>query len=89
MGFNFARVVGPSLGGALILWIGVAGCFVIYGVSLFLSGLEWLLIRLPGTESVKKSEQNLLEVAEDYEADVMGVSLWKGRMVLDQSFPER
>ena len=28
--FNIARVLGPSLGGVLILWIGAGGCFLGY-----------------------------------------------------------
>lgn len=65
MGFNFARVVGPSLGGVLILWIGVPGCFLVYGVALILSGLELLMIRLPRTDFEKKGEQNLLREAQE------------------------
>ena len=40
IGFNFARIVGPSLGGILILWIGVRGCYGIFLVSLILSGVR-------------------------------------------------
>jgi len=58
IGFNFARIVGPSIGGILILWIGVGGCFLLYGVSLLLSGLEMMFIRLPKRELVR-GEQNL------------------------------
>jgi predicted MFS family arabinose efflux permease len=65
MGFNFARVVGPSLGGVLILWIGVTGCFLIYGVALILSALGLLMIRLPPTDSTRKGEQNLLREAQE------------------------
>ena len=46
LGFNFARIVGPSIGGVLILWIGVGGCLTFYGVALLVSGLELLPIRL-------------------------------------------
>jgi predicted MFS family arabinose efflux permease len=46
LGFNFARIVGPSLGGVLVLWIGVGGCFIFYGVTLLISGFELLPIRL-------------------------------------------
>ena len=49
IGFNFARIVGPSIGGVLILWIGVGGSFLFYGVSLLLSGIELLWIRLDKT----------------------------------------
>jgi MFS family permease len=27
VGFNFARIMGPSLGGILVLWIGIGGCY--------------------------------------------------------------
>lgn len=46
IGFNFARIVGPSIGGVLILWIGVGGCLVFYGVCLLFSGVELLAVRL-------------------------------------------
>jgi len=45
--FNIARVMGPSLGGVLIPWIGAGGCFLIYAVCLVISGLGFLLINLP------------------------------------------
>ena len=48
--FNIARVIGPSVGGVLILWIGVGGCFLVHVVSLIISALELLLIRLPKRE---------------------------------------
>jgi len=48
--FNLARVMGPSVGGVLILWIGVGGCFVIHVVSLVISALGLLLIHLPKRE---------------------------------------
>lgn len=46
IGFNFARIVGPSIGGVLILWIGVGGCMLFYGVALLLSAFELLCVRL-------------------------------------------
>jgi predicted MFS family arabinose efflux permease len=49
LGFNCARIVGPSLGGLLLLWIGVGGCLIFYGVTLLLSGIELMLVRLPAT----------------------------------------
>ncbi len=53
LGFNFARIVGPSIGGVLVLWIGVGGCLTFYGVTLLISGFELLPIRL--TASAKPS----------------------------------
>lgn len=46
IGFNFARIVGPSIGGVLIIWIGVGGCLLFYGLSLLLSAVELLGVRL-------------------------------------------
>src|ERR1041384_4003561 len=47
LGFNVARIVGPSLGGVLVIWIGVGGCLTFYGITLLISGFELLPIRLP------------------------------------------
>jgi predicted MFS family arabinose efflux permease len=46
IGFNFARIVGPSIGGVLILWIGVGGCLLFYGVALLISAIELLGVRI-------------------------------------------
>jgi len=46
IGFNFARIVGPSLGGILIVWIGVGGCLIVDGVSLLLSAVSLLGVRI-------------------------------------------
>jgi predicted MFS family arabinose efflux permease len=64
--FNFARIVGPSLGGVLILWIGVGGCFLVYGVSLILAGFGLLFIDLPSVERGKGEENLLREVKEGF-----------------------
>ncbi len=65
--FNFARIVGPSLGGVLILWLGVGGCFVIYGISLIVAGLGMLLIKLPPEEGGGGEENLLREVKEGFQ----------------------
>jgi predicted MFS family arabinose efflux permease len=65
--FNFARIVGPSLGGVLILWIGVGGCFLVYGVSLILAGFGLLFIDLPSVERGKGEENLLREVKEGFQ----------------------
>jgi len=64
--FNFARIVGPSLGGVLILWIGVGGCFLVYGVSLILAGLGLLFVDLPPAERGKGEESLLGEIKEGF-----------------------
>ena len=65
--FNFARIVGPSLGGVLILWLGVGGCFVIYGITLIVAGLGMLFIDLPPEETGKGEENLLREVKEGFQ----------------------
>lgn len=65
--FNFARIVGPSLGGVLILWLGVGGCFLIYGASLIVAGLGMLFIDLPPTQGEKGEENLLREVREGFQ----------------------
>jgi MFS family permease len=64
LGFNFARIVGPSIGGVLMLWIGVGGCLTFYGVALLLSGLELLLIRLDSHQPPSSGTNVIQEVKE-------------------------
>jgi predicted MFS family arabinose efflux permease len=59
IGFNFARI-GPSIGSVLILWIGVGGCLVVYAVSLLISAVELLGIRL-ATRPSPSSGKNVLQ----------------------------
>jgi len=62
--FNIARVMGPSMGGVLILGIGIGGCFVIHVVSLVISALGLLLIRLPKRELGSGGKHFLREIKE-------------------------
>ena len=64
IGFNFSRIVGPSIGGILLLWIGAGGSFLLCGISLVLSGLEMLFIHLPKRETVKGERNVLREIQE-------------------------
>jgi MFS family permease len=59
IGFNVARIMGPSLGGLLVLWIGVGGCYGVFAVSLIFSVAALLLIR-PTTQRAGKREPNFL-----------------------------
>jgi MFS family permease len=45
--FNTARIVGPSIAGLTVAWIGEAGCFLINGLSYLAVILALLAIRLP------------------------------------------
>ena len=64
LGFNFARIVGPSLGGVLVLWIGVGGCLIFYGVALLISGFELLPIRLSVETKIRPSSNWVHEIKE-------------------------
>lgn len=66
VGFNSARIIGPSLGGILILWIGVGGCFMLYGASLLCSGLELLAVRLPRTRGPGSGGDIVREIKEGF-----------------------
>ena len=64
LGFNFARIVGPSIGGVLMLWIGAGGCLTFYAIALLISGLELLPIRLASHQPPSSDSNVILEVKE-------------------------
>ncbi|HYA27810.1 MAG TPA: MFS transporter [Acidobacteriota bacterium] len=66
VGFNIARIAGPSLGGLLIILIGVGGCYGAYLVALLLSGTGMLFIRTHKEPSVKREEDFLREFKEGF-----------------------
>lgn len=67
IGFNFARIMGPSLGGILVLWIGVGGCYVVYAASLIFSGVGLLLIRLTDRRAAKPEQNFVREFKEGFQ----------------------
>ena len=67
IGFNFARIVGPSLGGVLILWIGVRGCYVVFLISLIFSGLGLMLIRLKDQRAANPEQDFVREFKEGFQ----------------------
>ncbi len=46
-GFNLARVIGPALGGFVIRYVGIAGCFAVNAASYLAVLIGLALIRLP------------------------------------------
>jgi len=66
LGFNFARIVGPSIGGVLMLWIGVGGCLTFYAIALLLSGVELLPIRLADHHAPRSGTNVVQEVKEGF-----------------------
>src|SRR4030095_8084351 len=66
VGFNIARIAGPSLGGVLILWIGVAGCCAAFAVTRLPSGVGMLFIHPNVDQTVKREQNFLLEFKEGF-----------------------
>ncbi len=66
VGFNIARIAGPSLGGLLIIWIGVGGCYAAFAVTLMLSGVGMLFLRTNKEPSTKREENFLREFKEGF-----------------------
>lgn len=64
--FNIARVVGPSVGGILIIWIGAGGCFLVHTGALLISSWGLLLIRLPKRGWGEGGKNFLREVKEGF-----------------------
>ena len=67
IGFNFARIVGPSLGGLLILWIGVRGCYVVFLISLIFSGVGLMLIRLKDQRAANPEQDFVREFKQGFQ----------------------
>jgi len=67
IGFNVARIMGPSLGGILIPWIGVGGCYVVFAATLLISGLEFLLIRLNDKRRTSPEQNFMRELKEGFQ----------------------
>jgi MFS family permease len=66
VGFNIARIAGPSLGGVLILWIGIGGCYAAFAASLLISGVGMLFIRTTKEEVVKVEKNFFREFREGF-----------------------
>jgi predicted MFS family arabinose efflux permease len=66
VGFNIARIAGPSLGGVMILWIGIGGCYAIFGITLILAGIGMLFLRTNKEPAIKREENFLREFKEGF-----------------------
>ncbi len=66
VGFNIARTAGPSIGGVLILLIGIDGCYAVFGVTLILAGIGMLFIRTNKEPPMKREENFLREFKEGF-----------------------
>jgi MFS family permease len=67
IGFNLARIVGPSLGGILILWIGVGGCYWVFAASLIVAAIGIQLIRLKDVRTANPDENFIREFKQGFQ----------------------
>ncbi|MBM4262375.1 MAG: MFS transporter [Deltaproteobacteria bacterium] len=66
-GFNIARIVGPSLGGVAIIWIGIGGCFAAFAITLLLSGVGMLFIHPNRAQNEKRQQGFVREFKEGFD----------------------
>ncbi|MGZ8486793.1 MAG: MFS transporter [Candidatus Binatia bacterium] len=66
VGFNIARTAGPSIGGVLILLIGIDGCYAVFGVTLILAGIGMLFIHTNKEPPIKRDDNFLREFKEGF-----------------------
>ncbi len=64
---SLSKVIGPSLGGALIAIIGVAGCLLVNAVSFLAIILSLLMMDLPSGQREEGEENFWQEVMEGYD----------------------
>lgn len=62
--FNSARLLGPSIGGILIAWLGEGACFLINGCTYTAVITGFLLIRVPTGERPGQARRVLAELRE-------------------------
>jgi MFS family permease len=55
MTFNSGRIIGPAIGGAVLVWLGAAWCFLLNGLSFVAVITGLLMMRLPPRERVSTS----------------------------------
>jgi MFS family permease len=67
VGFNLARIMGPSLGGVLVLWIGIGGCYAAFAASLVVSGIGMMLIRSNEQKQVNLEQNFFREFKEGFQ----------------------
>lgn len=65
-GFNIARIVGPSIGGVAIIWIGIGGCFAAFAVTLLFSGIGMLFIHPKREQNEKRQQSFVREFKEGF-----------------------
>ncbi len=66
VGFNIARIAGPSLGGVMILWIGIGGCYATFAVTLIIAGVGMLFLRTKKEPPIEREDNFVREFKEGF-----------------------
>jgi MFS family permease len=64
--FNFSKILGPSAGGMIIAFIGVAGCFLVNAISFVALLFNLYLMELPSWEARAEEQGIWSDVKEGY-----------------------
>ena len=67
IGFNIARIMGPSLGGILVILIGIGGCYWVFAASQILAGVGMWFIRSNAQRSVNPAPDFVREFKEGFQ----------------------
>src|SRR4026208_2619384 len=65
--FNFSKILGPSLGGVIIAWISIAGCFLVNALSFIYLIFNLYLMELPPWEKRLDQQNMWADVKEGFQ----------------------
>jgi MFS family permease len=66
IGFNIARIMGPSLGGILVVWIGIGGCYTAFAASQVIAGAGMWFIHAGDRRTAEPAQDFLREFKEGF-----------------------
>jgi predicted MFS family arabinose efflux permease len=67
MGFNIARILGPSLGGILVVWIGIGGCYAVFTATQLLAGAGMWFMRTCSPPATAARKEFLQEFKQGFQ----------------------
>ena len=64
--FNFSKILGPALGGIIIAWVGIAGCFLINALSFIYLLINLYQLELPPWEPRQDQKSMIADIQESF-----------------------
>jgi len=64
--FNFSKIMGPSVGGLIIAYLGIAGCFLVNAVSFVFLLFNLYLMELPPWEARRNPKSIFADIKEGF-----------------------